>query len=203
MELYCEQNVNNTSIDKHRKRNSILSVLRKVLLGIGIVLLFFLLGFGVNIGNGIVTIILGVAISLFAAAPFVLAFVFLGRYLKNVSSEYDYILNGGILRIVRVIQRSKRKLMATIRLDSIESIGKISSETYERFAASKNLKKQYAVCNYDDEEAIVYVRYRNEGEDYLLHMEPNEELVSSIRRSLPRISIMDKSMNNLNPVKKQ
>ena len=93
--------------------------------------------------------------------------------------------------------------MATIRLDSIESIGKISSETYERFAASKNLKKQYAVCNYDDEEAIVYVRYRNEGEDYLLHMEPNEELVSSIRRSLPRISIMDKSMNNLNPVKKQ
>ena len=87
MELYCEQNVNNTSIDKHRKRNSILSVLRKVLLGIGIVLLFFLLGFGVNIGNGIVTIILGVAISLFAASPFVLAFVFLGRYLKKVSSE--------------------------------------------------------------------------------------------------------------------
>ena len=198
MDLYCEQNVNNTSIDKHGKRNSFLSVLRKVLLGIGVVLLFFLLGFGVNVANGILPIVIGVAISLFAAAPFILAFIFLGRYLRNVSSEYDYILNGGILRIVRVVQR-----MATIRLDSIESVGKITSDSYERLASSKGIKKQYAVCNYEDEEAIVYVRYRNEGEDYLLHIEPNDELVSSIRRSLPRISIMDKSMNNPNPVKKQ
>lgn len=193
MEIFYEQNVSNTRIDKHRKRNTVLSILQKVFLVLAFIIaliVFFTLQL-----RGALAVILQIVFGLLLLAPFVLAYFFIRRYLRNANSEYDYILNGGILRIVQVILRNKRKLFAAIPIDCIESIGKITCEAYERYAAGKGTKKKYAICNYDDEENIAYIRYRSEGEDFLLHFEPDEEMVSALRRSLPRFSIMDKSMN--------
>ena len=193
MEIFYEQNVSDPKIDKHRKRTTVLSVLRKVFLALAIILGFigvFTLQRSTALG-----IVFQIVFVVLIVAPLALAFWLLGRFIRNTNSEYDYILHGNIFRIVKVIRRSRRKLMATIPIDHIESIGKIDSESYERYAATKSVKKQFAVCNYEEEDKIVYIRYRNEGEDFLLHIEPDEEMIVSLRRSLPRISIMDKGMN--------
>ncbi|MDE7395336.1 MAG: hypothetical protein K2M95_04380 [Clostridiales bacterium] len=193
MDYYYEQNVDNPNIDKHLKRTKTLSVLRYMVLAIGIIFayLFFFWGTKAKLS--------AILFSLFFVAlemtPVLLVFFLIGKYLKQTNSEYDYLLNGSILRIVRVIRRNKRKLFLTIRLDSVESIGKINSETYERYAASREIKKQYAVCDYDDEDALVYMYYHGENGNCLLHFEPDEEMILTLRKSLPRFSIMDKSMN--------
>ena len=192
MEVFYEQNVNNPNIDKHKKRTTVLSVLRTVFLVIGLLFAFLLIG-TVKVGSVLSTVI-GIVIGALSGAPFVAAYFFIGKFIKNSNSEYDYVLNGNYLRIVRVTRRTKRKLLTTVPVSGIESIGKLSCEAYERYAAAKNVKKLFAVCNYEEEDKIAYIRYRTEGEDFLLHIEPNDEMVASLRKSLPRFSIMDKSM---------
>ncbi|MCI8412686.1 MAG: hypothetical protein HFE47_01130 [Clostridia bacterium] len=194
MEIFYEQNVANPNIDKHKKRTVVLSVLRIVLLAIGIIAGLFLLGFGVQIGKGALTTVIQLGMVVLSVAPFVLTYILLGRFLRNSNTEYDYILNGDVLRIVSVVRRTKRKLSATVRIASVESIGRITGEAYDRYAASKDIKKKFALCNYDNEEKIVYIRYRSEGENFLLHIEPDDEMIASLRKSLPRMGIMDKSM---------
>ena len=194
MEIFYEQNVANPNIDKHKKRTVVLSVLRIVLLAIGIIAGLFLLGFGFQIVKGALTTVIQLGMVVLSVAPFVLTYILLGRFLRNSNTEYDYILNGDVLRIVSVVRRTKRKLSATVRIASVESIGRITGEAYDRYAASKDIKKKFALCNYDNEEKIVYIRYRSEGENFLLHIEPDDEMIASLRKSLPRMGIMDKSM---------
>ena len=192
MEVIFEQNVSNPNIDKHRKRTKFLSVLRYILLAIGILAAFILLMLGqVKSWTDVLIVFVFALLSL---APGVASFILLGMYLNRTNSEYDYSLHGSVLRIVRITRRTKRKLMSTIYLDAVDSIGKINSESYNRFSSSKELKKQYAICDYEDEDKLIYIKYRSEGEDFLLHFEPNDEMIKSLRLSLPRMSIMDKSM---------
>ena len=119
MEIFYEQNVANPNIDKHKKRTVVLSVLRIVLLAIGIIAGLFLLGFGVQIGKGALTTVIQLGMVVLSVAPFVLTYILLGRFLRNSNTEYDYILNGDVLRIVSVVRRTKRKLSATVRIASV------------------------------------------------------------------------------------
>ena len=116
MEIFFEQNVDNPNIDKHKKRTTVLSVLSKVFLVLGIVLAVVGIG-GIALpssGNVVLTIALQIVFSLLMGAPFVLAFFLIRRFLRQSNAEFDYILNGNILRIVRVTMRVKRKLLATV-----------------------------------------------------------------------------------------
>lgn len=193
MDYYYEQNVNNPHIDAHKKRTKLLSILRYTVLVIGLVFAYiiFFWGTAANL-TSILFSLLFIALEL---APVILVFIMIGRYIKRTNSEYDYILSGDILRIVRVIRRTKRKLFLTIRLDAIESVGKISCDAYDRYASSNNIKKQFAVCDFENEDAIVYMYYHGEEGNCLLHFEPDDEMVATLRKSLPRFSIMDKSMS--------
>lgn len=195
MELFCEQNLENTRIDAHKKRTAVMSVVRKIMLVLGIAIILFIVLFMVNPTLGAFNTVVGIAIGILSGVPFIISYLLLGRFLRNSNTEYDYILNGSTLRIVRVVLRNKRKLMCAVQISSIESMGRITCEAYDRLAGSKTIKKQYAICNVEDENNIVYVSYRHDGENYLLHIEPNEEMLAALRRSLPRIGIMDKSLN--------
>ena len=202
MDYYYEQNVNNPHIDKHLKRTKALSILRYVVLAIGILFAYFIFFWGT--AANLPSILFSLLFIALEMAPVLLVFFMIGRYLKRTNSEYDYILSGDVLRIVRVMRRSKRKLFLTIRIDAIESIGKITCEAYDRYAASKDVKKQFAFCDYENEDAIVYMYYHGEDGNCLLHFEPDDEMVATLRKSLPRFSIMDKSMSTpVVPAKKE
>ncbi len=194
MEIYYEQNVENPNIDKHRKRTTVLSVLRYVILVLGILLAILIIFQPAEKWRASMVIFV-LVFGLLSAAPFVATFFLLGRFLKKSNTEYDYRLDNGTFRVIKVVQRNYRKLMAVVPISTIESVGRINCDAYERYNASKDIKKLFAICHYDKEEDIVYLRYRNEGEDFLLHIEPDEELIAALKKSLSRLGIIDKSLH--------
>jgi len=118
------------------------------------------------------------------------------RHIIVSTLEFDYFVIGGKFRIVKVISRRKRKLLLEIPFSSFQSVGKLDSDSYTRYAAARDIKKKFAVGNYDDESKIFYAYYTTGDEKNLLHFEPNVEFMIAFKRSLPRVAVMDKSALN-------
>ncbi|MCX4287303.1 MAG: hypothetical protein OSJ68_08490, partial [Clostridia bacterium] len=71
MDIFFEQNVDNPRIEKHKKRTAILSVVRKILLAIGVIIMFFIRMFMVDFSTALGAAV-GLAIGVFSGAPFIL-----------------------------------------------------------------------------------------------------------------------------------
>lgn len=196
MDVYFEQNIENPKIDARKKKYKILTIVRYVILVATIVVGYLMI---MNVGmtpidNGWTSVAIQGVVGILAIVPFVLSFIFLGKYLNNTNLEFDYVLTGGIFRIIKVINRKKRRKMLEFNLSSIESIGRIQSETYDRYASAKDIKKVFAICNFENEDKIVYIYYGHDGSKQLLHIEPNDDMIMALRRSVSRITVMDKSL---------
>ena len=201
MDVYAEQSIGNPGIDRHKKRTKIFTVLRYVCLVAVVILFFFLWIMPVQKeGNIWLQFLYNFLLCLFLAVPFVLLFIFLGKYINKTNVEFDYYLNGDLFRIVQVVNRKKRKKLVEIGLSSFESVGRVTSDAYERYASFKGIKNIIAFCEAEDENEIVYIYYVSEGTPYLLHIQPDEVMLMSLRRGIPRMTVLDKSLNM--PVKK-
>ncbi len=202
MNVYCEQNLSNSNVEKKKKKNTVLKIVRIVLLILIVVSAIFAY---INIINAklkpISGFIINLIFSLLFVVPFILGFIFVGKYIANFNMEYDYILIDGQMRIVKVINRSKRRIFTTINFADVESVGRLDCDAYERYAQSKEIKKQFAICDYENEENIAYIYYNKDGAKFLMHIEPNDELVLAIKRSVPRVSVIDKSFTVSAPAK--
>ena len=119
-------------------------------------------------------------ISLFLGAFFV------KKILNNLDSVFDYVLNGREFYIMRITNSSKRKKFLQVNVSQMTAIGKISLDSYERYAADPNIKKVYALTNPQNEDNIFYMFYNDSPKKILLHFEPNEECIMNIRRTLGR-----------------
>lgn len=196
MDIYFEQSVTNEKIDKRKKRNKILSIVRYVVLAAGIILgyVLFTVTMFTPLENGWTAVAIQAVVGILAIVPFVLAFIFMGKHISNGNMEYDYFVVNGNFRIIKVINRKKRKRMLEFSLSSIENMGKIESDTYDRYAASKDIKKVFALCNTDDEENIIYIYYGSDGAKQLLHIEPNDDMLIALKRSVARMTVLDKSL---------
>lgn len=201
MDVYAEQSISNEGIDKHRKRTKILTVVRYVCIA-AVIFLFFLFWLlpAQSEGNVALQFLMNFLFCLFMAVPFVFAFIFIGRFINRTNVEFDYYLNGDLFRIVKVVNRKKRKKFVEIGLSTFESVGRVTSDAYERYASFKGIKNEIAFCEVEDENEIVYIYYVLEGVPHLLHIQPDEVMLMSIRRGIPRITVLDKSLSM--PVKK-
>lgn len=195
MDVYFEQSVDNPNIDKHSKRTRVLTILRYIC--IGAIVLIAMLGWVMPIGTeetaSVATLLWALLYIVLAIIPFILTFIFLGKFIANSSLEYDYLLNGSLFRIVKVINRKKRKKLLEVPVGGFESLGAIESDAYDRFAASKDTKKLYAITDYSREDRIYYIYYIVDGTKYLLHITPNNDMIMALRKSVTRITILDKS----------
>lgn len=196
MEVYFEQSVANPNIDKHRKRTQVLTVLRYVCIGVAVVIAMF--GWLMPIGNvegtnPLLAILWVLLLIVLGMAPFILAFFFLGRIIANGNLEFDYVLSGNLFRVVKVVNRKKRKKLLETQVSGFESLGHINSEAYDRYASTKEIKKLFAVGNYDDEDLLYYIYYVSDGNKYLLHFAPNNDMIMALRKSVTRITVLDKS----------
>ncbi len=202
MDVYAEQSINNDGIDKHGKRTKILTIVRYVCLAAVVIFffLFWLLPAQEKGGNIALQFLMNFLFCFFMAVPFVLAFIFIGKFINRTNLEFDYYLNGDLFRVVKVVNRKKRKKFVEIGLSTFQSVGRVTSEAYERYASFKGIKNEIAFCEVEDENEIVYIYYVVEGVPHLLHIQPDEVMLMSIRRGIPRISVLDKSLSM--PVKK-
>ncbi|MDR2202354.1 MAG: hypothetical protein LBP26_06330 [Clostridiales bacterium] len=195
MELYAEQSVNNGDIDKHAKRTRVFYGLRYVCVAAWVIVFFMIWFIPSDAQNVALQLLMNFLFGFAIVSPFVVLYIFLGRFITRTNTEFDYYLNGGIFRAVKVVNRKKRKRMVEFNLSAIESIGRVSADAYGRYAAARDVKKHIAFCGEPDEDEIVYVYFVSDGAGQLLHITPDENMLTALRRSVVRITVVDKSLN--------
>ena len=179
MDIYYEKNVANEGIDKHKKRNTVLKVLKIVSivwLVVTVILIFQFFGFG---NRNVVSIIIEL---LFLLVPPICSILLFDRLLANLNCEYDYYIMGDKLRVVKVINRVKRKKMLEVPLSSFVSVGSADSENFMRYASDKSVKIVSAYCN--EENYPIYVFLNDETEKKILVLETDDKFLISLRRAL-------------------
>ena len=179
MDIYYEKNVTNESIDKHKKRNTVLKVFKiasvvwLVLIGV-FIFQFFSWG-----ERGVVSIIIELV---FLLVPPICSILLFTKLLANLNCEYDYYVTDEKFRIIKVINRVKRKKMLEVPLSAFVSVGSVNSENFERYAADKSVKLVAAYCN--EENYPIYVYLNDETEKKLLVLETDEKFLTALRRAL-------------------
>lgn len=184
MEIYYEQNVVNNNIDERAKRTKTLILAKTICLVLG---MFILVSSAMLITMFWVFILF--------ALPFFVLFFIIGRVNKRYNTEYDYVIDNECIKISEIYFRQHRKLKHTIRLRLIESVGVFDSEGYKKIQQSAN-KKVLALVNYEDEDSIIYILYNTEKGKRIIFIEPDRGFMIALRRTLPALTIFDKSVSD-------
>lgn len=194
MEVFYEKNVVNNDIDKHKKRNIVLNVLRVLSVAMIIAAAAFVFNFqAFPVSSGGLALALSVAVAVLIVGAPVLFTVLLTKLMGRLNSEFDYYILGDSFRIVRVINRKKRKKVAEFPLSSVSAVGLVESENFDRYAADRTVRRLTAACN---EDAVLLYIYVASGERMLVIVEADDELKIALRRSLP-LSVFDDTLKKI------
>ena len=113
----------------------------------------------------------------------VAVFLFLRR--DRLRTEYEYTFTNGELDFAQVFNNQKRKTLGTMRVKNVEAFGPVDSENFRKLINMPNVKRRNWFLN---REANLYYFYfqKENNEKHMLMFEPSEEMVSYIRKYLPR-----------------
>lgn len=119
----------------------------------------------------------------FVPAVFVacLAYYFSQRW----DLEFEYIYVNGELDIDKIMAKSSRKRVVSVDMQNLEVMAPVGSHGLDSF---RNLKCAEYDCTSYAEDAQVYalITTGEDGERVRILFEPNEKIVSAIRRISPR-----------------
>ncbi|MBO5872635.1 MAG: hypothetical protein J6Q56_00330 [Clostridia bacterium] len=128
---------------------------------------------------------------LFAPANMV-PFVFLiivgvvyGSYklISQASIEYEYIFINGDLDIDKIIAKSSRKRIVSIKCSEVERFG-----VYTGQQASSSIKKTHFLCD-SDSENMMYMIVPNRAEGMVMIVfAPDDRIREAISKAVPRIA---------------
>ena len=182
MDLLYEESSKVKNEEKKQKKYAILNVLSKFFLVVGILISIFFVLFIPDIG---LMIFFG------SGALTFLGFWFLFYKWKNLTNvAYDYSLVSDELRISRVVNTNKRKLIARFVTESIIQVGDVDSPSYDRFKADPNVKS--VICTSNDEASegkfFMYILAEYNGRK-LFVLECREELLMNLMRVTKRTAL--------------
>jgi len=118
---------------------------------------------------------------------FLLPFIWFGiiwgaiRIITGRNLEYDYLLVGGDLDVDKVINKSRRARVISVRRREIEIMAPEGSDKLD--PAWKDLPKVDVTSGYNPE--AVYVLIINSGERKAVMFEPTEKMKEQLRLKLP------------------
>ena len=98
--------------------------------------------------------------------------------------EYEYAYTLGDLEIAKIINNKRRKLLCKFACKDIEAFGKITASAYQRYLKNPNVKKVYATFIKNAENDVYYMYYVGKKAKYLIHFEPDEEMLSYVKKHL-------------------
>lgn len=170
MDAFYEESAVNTNAKKESGRYKVFNAVSYIFLIIAVILLvacimYIPVGGDNGSGLGSLSAFLGLQGAMF------LGFWFLFYKLKrryNVS--YDYCFVSGELRISKVFNVNKRKLVARIECEDLIQVGDIDNSSYDRFRADPTVKQvictpndtpssgkffMYVLANYDGKKLFV------------------------------------------------
>ena len=182
MDLFYEESAKAKNGEKKEKKYAVLNVFSNIFLVLAILIsvlfVFFIpdVGFMIFFGSG-------------ALSSFGMWFVFFKwKNMTNVS--YDYALVTDELRISKVINTNKRKLVARIATEAIIQVGDVDAPSYDRFKADPNIKSVICTSNEEaaDEKFFMYILADDNGRK-LFVLECREELLINLMRVTKRTAL--------------
>ena len=119
---------------------------------------------------------------------FIVAAVAMSTLKKRFNISYDYICVEGEIRIAKVLNQKKRRLVARIDPMAIIQVGDMESESYTQLRALPGLKEVVCTPNYTAAEGkfFLYVYAQLEGAKKLFLLECREALLINIMQYLRR-----------------
>ncbi len=107
-------------------------------------------------------------------------------YVKRMYQEYEYALTNGDFDIDRIIGKAKRERIITINCREIEEVGVYDKQTAESFK-QRDFDAKVLSANLMDEGLYYIVVTHSTAGRVLIVIEPNERIISGLKRFIPRM----------------
>ena len=101
----------------------------------------------------------------------------------KMNTEFEYTFTNGALDFAMVFNNKKRKSLGSLNVAKVDAFGKVSSGSFRRHTASKDVKHLRWFLNREAE--LYYVAFSKEGKKSIIIFEPSEQMVSYIKHYLP------------------
>ena len=177
--LYEESSIAKDSV-KAGRRYKTLNIISNVFLTIGILALLFTLNIPFD----------AIVFWLFVCSWFFVCWFVLFKMKNRFNVSYDYIFVSGELRIAKVINVNKRKLVARIQAEDIIQLGDVDNSAYNNFSADPNIKTVLCTSNAEASEGkfFMYILVADNGKK-LYVLECREELLVNILKFVKRTTL--------------
>ena len=98
-------------------------------------------------------------------------------------TEYEYTFTNGSLDFAEVYNNKKRKSLGSLNVRNVESFGKVTSSSFQRYLNMPGVKRMNWFLNREAE--LYYFYFTKESDKKMIILEPSEEMVENIRKYLP------------------
>ena len=180
MDVFYEESSVLQNSAKAEKKYKIVHIISMVFLTIGIMGLLFamMIPFDYLLFWGIICL------------QFFLIWFVLAKWKAGFNVSYDYIFVSGELRIAKVININRRKLVARLDAEDIIQIGDVDNPSYERFASDPGTKRVICTSNVEaaDDKFFMYILANYNGKK-LYVLECREELLMHMLKFVKRTTL--------------
>jgi hypothetical protein len=182
MDIFYEESSIANNSGKKEKKYKIIHYASMFFLVLAIILTFIFVMFIGDIGFMIVS---GLP-ALFCWGNWFLLY----KWKMGVNVSYDYSFVSGELRIAKVINVNKRKLVARFDCNEIIQVGDVDNPAFDRFRASPGVKTVFCTSNYEAAEGkfFMYIHVDYNGKK-LLVLECREELLVNMLKFMKRTAL--------------
>ena len=183
MEAFYEESSIAKNARKGERKYKILSICSKVCLVLGVIAILFTFFF-IPLQGGLFIFAL-TTIGLF----FGLWFCF-NRISLNTNVSYDYCFVSGELRISKVVNVNKRRLVAKFSVEEIVQLGDSDSPSFDRFFADPTSKNVFCTSNVEAAEGkfFMYILAEYNGKKLFI-LECREALLMNIMKFAKRTAL--------------
>ena len=109
--------------------------------------------------------------------------VYIWFFHDRLLTEYEYTFTNGALDFAEVYNNKKRKSLGSLNVRNVESFGKVSSSSFQRYLNMPGIKRMNWFLNRDSE--LYYFYFTKDTAKKMIVFEPSEEMVGMIRQYLP------------------
>ncbi len=159
-----------------------LSILSYVVLGIWLFVVIMFYEFNPK------NILLDIILLLIPTALFFVSGFILGRFKNKFYVEYDYTFVSGSIRFSKVIKNYKRKFIIKFECSDVEKIGRVGSETFEKYYSMQSINKSILTSNDEAGEGkdFYYIVVNTNEDKYLFILECTQTFLVNILKMTNR-----------------
>ncbi|HIU46088.1 MAG TPA: hypothetical protein IAC59_02390 [Candidatus Fimadaptatus faecigallinarum] len=97
------------------------------------------------------------------------------RYKDNYRTEYEYTFTNGDLDVSKVLGNTRRKYLTSLPMKNVESAGRVTDQSFQRYITMKDVKKHNWFLNRDNN--LCYFYFVKNSVKHIIVVEPSDEMV--------------------------